>query len=145
MLDLVLAILHHLLVFALFGVLFGEFLLVRRGIDRHVAASIASIDIWYGVLAGLILIVGFGRALFAAKGWEYYSTNGFFWAKIVTFLVIGVLSVWPTVRYIRWRRAGFAPRDADVATVRWLICLQLGLFAVLLACAAAMARGYGEF
>jgi len=145
MLDLVLAILHHLLVFGLFGVLFGEFLLVRRGIDHRVAATIASIDIWYGVLAGLILIVGFSRAQFAGKGWDYYSNNGFFWVKLLAFAVIGLLSVWPTLRYLRWRRAGVAPRDDDVVTVRWLIYIQLGLFAVLLACAATMARGYGEF
>jgi putative membrane protein len=47
------------------------------------------IDAWYGVLAALILIIGFSRAIFAAKGWEYYAHNAFFWARIGTFVVIG--------------------------------------------------------
>src|SRR6476660_2908284 len=94
--DLVLAILHHFFVFALFGVLFSEFVVVRRGMDVAAAARVVAIDAWYGVLAALIRIVGFSRAIFAAKGWEYYAHNAFFWTKIGTFLVIGLLSVPPT-------------------------------------------------
>jgi putative membrane protein len=72
-LDLVLAILHHLFVFALFAVLFAEFVSVRRGMDATAVTRVQVIDAWYGVLAALILIVGFSRAIFAAKGWEYYA------------------------------------------------------------------------
>ena len=96
-LDLTLAILHHFFVFALFGVLFAEFVVVRRGMDAADAARVVAIDAWYGVLAALILIVGFSRAIFAAKGWDYYEHNAFFWAKIGTFVAIGVLSVPPTI------------------------------------------------
>ena len=94
-LDLTLAILHHFFVFALFGVLFAEFVVVRRGMDAAGAARVVAIDPWYGVLAALILIVGFSRAIFTAKGWDYYEHNAFFWAKIGTFVAIGVLSVPP--------------------------------------------------
>ncbi len=92
MLDLVLAIGHHLLVFGLFGVLFAELIAVRRGMDAAAVARIAAVDLWYGILAGLIVAVGFSRAVFAAKGWHYYEHNGFFWAKIATFVVIGRLA-----------------------------------------------------
>ena len=113
-LDLVLAILHHFLVFALFGVLFSEFVVVRRGMDAAAAARVVAIDAWYGVLAVLILIVGFSRAIFAAKGWEYYAHNVFFWAKIGTFAAIGLLSVPPTLTFLKWRRAGASPTDEVV-------------------------------
>src|ERR1700676_3436250 len=103
MFDLVLAILHHLLIFALFGVLAAELVLVRRGIDQASVARVASIDIWYGVLAGLIVVVGFSRAVFAAKGWLYYSHNAFFWAKIGSFAAIGLLSIRPTIEFFLWR------------------------------------------
>ena len=145
MLDLALAIGHHLLIFALFGVLFAELIAVRKGMDSSTVARIASVDLWYGVLAGLIVVVGFSRAVFAAKGWAYYSHNGFFWAKIATFAVIGLLSVPPTVRFIQWRRAGVSPTDAQVAGVRGFLHAEVVLFALLPAFAAAMARGYGEF
>ena len=145
MLDLELAIAPHLLVFAIFGVLFAEFIVVRPGVTAASVARIATVDLFYGALAGLIIVVGFSRAIFAAKGWLYYSHNAFFWAKIGTFLVVGILSVPPTLAFIRWRRAGDAPTDAQVAGVRRFLWAEVVLFAFLPAFAAAMARGYGEF
>jgi putative membrane protein len=144
-LDLTLAILHHLFVFALFGVLFAEFLIVRRGMDGAATGRLVRIDACYGALAGLIVIVGFSRAIFAAKGWDYYSHNAFFWAKIGTFAVIGLLSVLPTLAYFKWRRAGGSPADEAIARVRRYLWMQVVLFALLPAFAAAMARGYGMF
>jgi putative membrane protein len=144
MLDLLLAIAHHLLVFGLFGILFAELLLVRRGMDRQAVNRVGAIDLWYGILAGLIIIVGFSRAIFAAKGWFYYSHNAFFWAKLGTFAVIGLLSVPPTIAYIGWRRANIVPSDAQVRTAQHYLWIEVVLFALLPIFAAAMARGYGE-
>jgi len=143
-LDLSLAIAHHLLIFGLFGVLFVELVMVRPGLTAATALGVARLDLWYGVLAGLILAVGFSRAAFAAKGWDYYAHNSWFWAKIGTFAAIGLLSIPPTLAYFRWRKAGAAPADADVAQVRRFLLAEVVLFALLPAFAAAMARGYGE-
>jgi putative membrane protein len=143
--DLSLAIGHHLLVFLIFGLLFAELVLVRPGMDQIIVVRVAALDLWYGVIAGLIVIVGFSRALFAAKGWAYYEHNFFFWAKLGTFVVIGLLSVPPTIAYIRWRRANVAPGDAQVRTMRRYLWIEFVLFALLPIFAAAMARGYGEF
>ena len=145
MLDLVLAIAHHILVFSLFGVLFAEIMLVRKGVDLATITRIGRIDLMYGAVAGLIVVVGFARAVFAAKGWLYYSHNLFFHLKIATFVAVGLLSVPPTIAYIRWRRAGAAPTDAQVAGVRKWLLAELVLFAFIPAFAAAMARGFGEF
>jgi putative membrane protein len=147
-LDLVLAILHHLAVFSLFGVLVGELLLVRQGMTAGDVRRVAGIDVWYGVLAGVILVVGFSRAIFAAKGWTYYSHNPMFHAKMGTFIVIGLLSIWPTIQIIRWNRAhktdaNAAPTATQIAGVRRLLWIELGLFALLPIFAAAMARGFG--
>jgi putative membrane protein len=144
-LDLAFAIGHHVLIFALFGVLSAELVAVRKGMDISAVTRIAAVDLWYGVLAGLILIVGFSRAVFAAKGWFYYEHNGFFWAKIGTFLAIGLLSIPPTIRFIAWRRAGVSPSDDAVMTTRRYLYAEVILFVFLPAFAAAMARGYGEF
>lgn len=144
MLDLWLAIAHHLLVFGLFGILFAELLLVRRGMDRQAVMRVGAIDLWYGALAGLIIIVGFSRAIFAAKGWFYYSHNAFFWAKLGTFAVIGLLSVPPTIAYIGWRRANVMPSDAQIRSAQRYLWIEVVLFALLPIFAAAMARGYGE-
>ena len=145
MLDLVLAIVHHVLIFGIFGILFAELMAVRLDVSSATAARIASIDLWYGIFAGAVVIIGFCRANFAAKGWTYYSHNAFFWAKIMTFAGIGLLSVPPTIVFVRWRRAGIAPDDAGIGKVRCYVHVELALFVLMLIFAAAMARGYGEF
>jgi putative membrane protein len=144
MFDLSLAIGHHLLIFALFGVLTAELVLVRPSLDQSTITRTARIDLWYGILAGVIVVVGFTRAIFAAKGWSYYEHNTFFWAKITTFVIIAILSVPPTLRYVRWQRAGVAPSAAEIVVVRRILWAEVALFALLPIFAAAMARGYGE-
>ena len=145
MLDLVLAIVHHLLVFGIFGIVFAEFMVVRPGMSTAAVARIGSIDLWYGAFAGAVVIVGFCRAIFAAKGWAYYSHNVFFWAKIATFAAIGLLSVPPTLAFIRWRKSGIAPDEAAIGAARRYLHIELALFVLLPIFAAAMARGFGEF
>jgi putative membrane protein len=146
--DLALAVAHHLLIFALAGVLVFEIAVIRATMTAADIARVGRVDIWYGILAALILAVGFTRAVFAAKGWAYYSVNMFFWAKIGTFAVIGVLSIIPTVAILRWRRTRaadptFIPPPSAIANVRRFLWAEAVLFALLPAFAAAMARGYG--
>lgn len=144
MLDLVLAIGHHLLVFGIFGVLMVEFALVCPGMNLASLRWVARADLSYGVMAGMIIVVGFARAIWAAKGWDYYSHNLFFWSKLAVFLLIGVLSIGPTIAFLKWRRDAHAPTETEVFAVRRLLWCELALFALLPAFAAAMARGYGQ-
>jgi len=145
MLDLLLACTHHLLIFAVFGMLLAEFVLLRPGLDVAALGRIARLDLHYGVFATLVVVVGFLRAIFAAKGWGYYAHNAFFWAKLATFALIGLLSIAPTLALLRWRRSGQPPDAAAVAAVRRYLHYELGLFLLLPLFAAAMARGYGSF
>ena len=148
--DLHLAIAHHLLIFLLAGVLAFEIGVIRLAMSSADIHRVGRVDTWYGILAAAIIVVGFSRAIFAAKGWGYYSVNGFFWAKIAAFAVVGLLSIVPTVRIIRWRRAlaknaAFAPAADDIGKVRRFLWAEAVFFALIPACAAAMARGYGSF
>jgi putative membrane protein len=143
--DLWLACAHHLVIFVIFGLLFGEMVLLHGGVNAASLKRIARFDVLYGIFATLIIVVGFSRAIFAAKGWAYYSHNGFFWAKIGTFVVIGLLSIMPTIAFARWRRSGTAPEPEALRKVKIYVHIELALFMLLPLFAAAMARGYGEF
>jgi putative membrane protein len=57
--------------------------------------------------------------------------------------VIGLPSVPPTLAFLKWRRAGVAPTDEAVAKARRYLWIEVALFPLLPAFAAAMARGYG--
>jgi putative membrane protein len=147
--DLHLAIAHHLLFLLLAGVLAFEIGVVRSSMDREAILRVARVDAWYGILAVAIIVVGFSRAIFAAKGWAYYSVNLFFWAKLGAFAVVGLLSVMPTVEFIRWRKAAsgnlsFSPASHGIRNVRRVLFAEAIVFALIPAFAAAMARGYGS-
>jgi putative membrane protein len=147
--DLHLAIAHHLLFLLLAGVLAFEIGVVRSKMDREDILRVARVDIWYGILAGAIILVGFSRAIFAAKGWAYYSVNLFFWAKLGAFAVVGLLSIMPTVEFVRWRKAAsgnltFSPTPHGIRNVRRILFAEAIVFALIPAFAAAMARGYGS-
>jgi putative membrane protein len=149
-LDLTLAIAHHLLIFSLAGILAFEIGVIRASMKREEILRVGRVDAWYGILALAIVAVGFSRAIFAAKGWAYYSANMFFWAKIAAFAAVALLSIAPTIRIIRWRRAlaqnaEFAPGAIDVVNVRRFLWAEAAVFALIPAFAAAMARGYGSF
>ena len=147
MTDYAFAIAHHLLVFALAGVLAVEIGFVSRDLTVRDLPRFAKVDLWYGILAGAILIVGFSRATFAAKGWAYYSHNWMFWAKIGTFAFIALLSIVPTISIFRWRRAAvdaaYVIPAKELRHVRGHLYFEALLFPLLLIFAAGMARGYG--
>jgi putative membrane protein len=143
--DLILAIVHHVVVFAIFGILFGEFVLLNGVLNNASITRLAKLDLWYGILAGIIIVLGMVRAIYAAKGWAYYSHNAFFWAKLGTFALIGILSISPTLTFMRWRKAGTAPDAAALRPVRRMLHIELTLLILAPVFAAAMARGYGQF
>ena len=145
--DLLLAIAHHLLIFALFGLLVTGMVMLKPEIPRATVFRLARIDTAFGIVAGLILIVGFGRVSFGLKGYEYYTHSPAFWAKIAAFLVVGLLSIQPTMRIIQWRKAAasdpaFRPPTADVVGVKRLMHYEGAVFVLIPIFAAMMARGY---
>ncbi len=146
--DLVLAILHHLLILSLAGLLAVERVLVRPGLSGEPLRILAKMDAAYGATAGLILVVGFCRVYWGVKGPAFYLENLVFWAKIAAFGVVGLLSISPTIIILRWGKQAkadpaFTPSDADVAKVRRALGWELIVFALIPIFAAAMARGYG--
>ena len=88
MTDLILAIIHHLLVFGLVAMLVAESMLVRPGMRGMDVDRVVRIDVGYGATAGGILIIGLLRVFFGAKGYHFYANNFFFWGKIACFVVI---------------------------------------------------------
>ena len=143
MLDLGLAIAHHIAVFGLVALLAMEGLALKDGAVDPV--RLAKIDGAYGLVAGLVIAIGVCRVIWGGKGWAYYAENPFFWSKVGLFLAIGLLSIGPTLLILRWRKAAagaapFTPPAAELKRARQWVGLEAVLLVPLLACAAAMAR-----
>jgi len=79
------------------------------------------------------------------KGQDYYLHNPWFWAKLGVFAAVGLLSLLPTLRLLRWRRQArlqpeFVPPPAQVAALHRIVSAELALLALLFVLAATMAR-----
>jgi putative membrane protein len=145
--DLILAILHHLGVFTVAGVIAAELALIRPGMSMDKILQAAKIDALYGLAAGLALFIGFARVFFGLKGSAFYLQNPVFWAKIIAFIAIGVLSVTPTLLLLHWRDTAkkdpsFLPTMDEIANVRRYVKIEAHVFVLIPILAAAMARGY---
>ena len=142
------AFLHHLFAFTLTACLVYEFIAYRKGMTVEEARRIQRVDLVYGISAGLLLVVGLLRVFFFEKGVNFYIHSPFFWVKMTAFLIVGLLSIDPTIRYIRWNKTlkeDTAPEidETEFKRTRLLLWLELAGIAIILFSAAMMARGIG--
>lgn len=139
----------HVLAFVLTGAfLTAEMVLCRPGLGPDHVRLLPRIDIVFFAAALGALATGLLRLFFYGKGVDFYLPNPAFIAKMGLYLAIAVVSISPTLRFIRWRRAlvagGALPSKDEVGAVRRLLHLELGLFALMPLMAVLMARGIGR-
>lgn len=144
--DALLHYAHFLCIFLLASLLAGEVILLKRSLSRERVTQLQSVDRWYGISAGLVIVTGLLLVFFGLKGSAYYAHNGIFWMKMALFLGIALVSIVPTVEYLRWNRRGAADgsialEDGEYRRLRGLLWIQVGLLVFIPLCAALMANG----
>lgn len=136
--------LHNLGYATLVAALVVELFVLRPQLDAASARRVALADLAYGLAALLMLVTGLLRVFAGSKPAAYYAQNWIFHLKITLFLVIVVLSIYPTVRIVKQRRLPPGARAVYPAAVRRLIGVELVLALLLPLLAVLMARGYGS-
>lgn len=141
--DFGLAAVHHVLVFGLAVMLAMELALLRA--PQIDVRRLAKLDGGYGLTAVLVVVVGIARVVWGAKGWAYYGDNPAFWTKMALFVAIGLISILPTVAFVRWSKAAkaddaFQPTPREVTGAAMWVRIEIGLLLLLVVAAAAMAR-----
>ncbi len=134
------ASLHHLLFFVVAVALGAQLALLAGPVTETRARKLGIFDAHLGAAALGIVAVGFLRAVYFEKGWAFYAGNPWFHAKIGAFVLVWLLSIFPTVQFIKWRR-GAAPAAGTIARVRRFVIFELGGLAAVFVFAALMARG----
>ena len=107
-------------------------------------------DMIVGLSAGVVLLVGLARVFHFEKGGGYYFHSWPFIGKLSMFVLVALLSIYPTVTFLSWARAlkqgTVPPVDAGrLRTLRMLIHAELAGIVLILLFAAMMARGVGFF
>ncbi|MDB9495963.1 DUF2214 family protein [Spirulina major CS-329] len=105
-------------------------------------------DTLYGIAAIAILVTGALRVMYFGQGPSFYSQNPIFWVKIGIFIAVGLLSLYPTISYLRWvkgLRADTAPviGETQAKVITGIIRAELLGFALIPLFASLMARGIG--
>lgn len=145
-LDATLAYLHFTAIFLLFSFLSTEVLLMRAEPDERTVRLLGRVDRWYALSAVAVLLTGILRLGFGAKGAAFHLSNWPVYAKIGLFLVVALVSIKPTLAFIRWRRAiehnaAWRVDAAEHAAMRRIVSLELHLAALIPVFAVMMARG----
>ena len=109
----VVAWIHYVAVMLLIASLLGEHLQLKRELTAAEARTVQSLDIIYGGSATLVLVTGIMR-IYLEKGVTYYMQNGAFHALLGLFIVVALLSIYPTVVFLRWRAATRAGRGQQL-------------------------------
>ncbi len=148
MTSVIMAFLHHLAAFTLVGALIYEHTAFHKDMTLAEARRLQRMDTVYGVSAALLLIVGLLRVFYFEKGASFYAHNWFFWTKMTGFALAGLLSIFPTIRFVSWNKffvKNQAPEisDQDVSRIKMIMRLELLGVVIIILSAAMMARGMG--
>lgn len=148
--DPLFAYLHFLSILALAGLLVTEFFLCNEHLQPGHVRMLVRIDVGYLIAAATALATGAVRLVAFAKGAGFYLGNPLFYVKMALFIAIGLISVVPTLQFLRWSRALHAGESRvlsgkDIGRIRRLIALELLLFALMPLAAVLMARGISPY
>jgi putative membrane protein len=140
------AFLHHLCAFTLVAAVAIEFTLIKQELTLASARRLQVTDIVLGMAAGALLVIGLLRVFFFEKGADYYWHSHAFLTKFGLFIIIGLLSIVPTLEFLSWRdaiAAGEVPvmEAATRKRITMILHIELAAIVVILLCAAIMARG----
>jgi len=140
------AFFHHLCAFALVSAVAIAFTMIRQELTIASARRLQVTDLALGIAAGALFVIGLLRVFFFEKGAAYYFHSHAFLLKFSLFIIVGLLSIIPTMEFLSWRgaiKAGEVPvMDATKRRrVTAVIHGELAAIVVILLCAAIMARG----
>jgi len=146
--DAILAYLHFGAIFTLIWFLAKEWTLLRAGTANVDLERLASADAGFGISAGIVLVTGALRAVYGIKGWMFYAHNPAFHVKIGFFVLVGLISIGPTLMFLRWRKArrqdaSFRVSEPEWKRARRWIMIELHLIALIPLAAVIMSRGLG--
>ena len=146
--EALLAYAHFLAILTMVVFLASEAALCRgEWLNAAVVERLAKVDLIYGISSIAVLLTGVARTYWGMKGTGWYWTQPLLHAKITLFIVVAVMSIVPTLRFMRWRRnlraTGALPTELEIKKTRRLIMIEAHLVALIPLLAVFLARGVG--
>ena len=148
-LEAIIAYMHFLAILTMVVFISSEAALCRvEWLNAAAVERIAKVDMVYGISAIAVLATGLARTWWGMKGTAWYWTNPLLHVKLTLFIVVGMMSIVPTMTYLRWRKqlraTGALPAEAEVRKTRKLVMIQAHILVLIPLFAVFLARGFGK-
>ena len=143
--EVVVRYLHFIGIFTWVSALVAQWLLLKPRLSRAEIQRLMKIDRVYGISA--VVVVGMGLTLWfgVGKPAEFYNTNGIFHTKVTLAVLVGILSLIPSLFFARNRKGEDLLEEIEVPRkIRSIVSLELILMAIIPLLASLMAAGIGS-
>lgn len=139
---------HYLSIGIIFAALAIEFFTLKEELNLKEAWRILWADSVYGIAAIIVLVTGILRVLYFAKDTAYYLNNPIFWVKIAVYLIVGTVSLYPTISFLKWIKSLMEKKVPEITInqykrLKGVIIFELIGFSTIPLFASMMARGIG--
>jgi putative membrane protein len=145
--PIIVASIHYIGIMLLIASLLGEHLMLKPELTVAQAKTIQRLDIVYGASATTVLVSGILR-MFLEKGAAYYNHQIAFHILVGIFVIVALLSIYPTVIFQRWRSDVVAGRGQKLAQTQFKkiqMIVRLEMTLLLLAPFFATWMAHGSF
>lgn len=144
--ELFLRYVHFVSILAIAGSLVSEHVVLQKEMTRGQLSRLAKIDAVYGVASLTLLAAGLTLWLGSyGKPAVVYTRNWIFLTKISLVGLIGLLSIYPTVFFLKNLRGNREEKVPVPTVIFMLLRLELLLLLIIPFLAGLMARGVGYF
>jgi putative membrane protein len=140
--------LHYLsIIFVIAGV-FAELFLVRKVVTKDNLKRIVAMDGVYGLASIVVVTTGLLRVYFYGKGSDYYFENSIFILKFSLFILVGLLSIFPTVTFLKLNKKQKESKEDQIEIPSYrlisnLIRIEFIILIIIPFLAILMANGIG--
>lgn len=137
---------HFIAVFAIVGAIFSQQFLISKSMSRLEIKRIAKVDAIYGLGALLALVAGLTLWFWVGKPAMIYTRNWLFHSKLTLFIILGILSIYPTIFFLKNRKGQDLDTYIEVPrSVILLLRLELIILIIIPALASFSSLGFGVF
>tara|TARA_Y100000589_G_scaffold330379_1_gene379839 strand:+ start:264 stop:749 length:486 start_codon:yes stop_codon:yes gene_type:complete len=142
------AYVHYVGIIFCFGSLLFERIILKTNLNRKECIAMVFADAIYGIAGLAILFTGILRIKYFGQGGEFDTSNPVFWIKVSLYILVGLLSLYPTISYILWTIPLSKNKLPDISPnlvnrFKFIITIELAGFAIIPLFATLMARGIG--
>ena len=117
--EIIVRYIHFIGIILLSSSLVSEHLLIRPSLDKASFKRLAIIDSIYGLSAVITLVAGLLLWFAVGKPASFYTSNPVFHIKMTLFIVIGIISIFPTLFFRKNRKS----IDNEIAMPKYIVLL----------------------